>query len=98
MANIKEWEESRSLGNELLQAAAEMKEGRAGNIHKIKIQPVVEARIKGGFSQSDFAKLLGISKRTLQEWEQGRRKPSRAAQTLLAIAMKHPEVLREVVI
>jgi putative transcriptional regulator len=35
------------------------------------------------------------SKRTLQEWEQGRRQPSGAARTLLKIAERHPEVLRE---
>jgi putative transcriptional regulator len=46
-------------------------------------------------SQSAFAKLLGVSVRTLQEWEQGRRKPSGAAQTLLTIAQRHPEYLQE---
>jgi transcriptional regulator with XRE-family HTH domain len=45
---------------------------------------------KGG-----FAELLGISPRTLRDWEQGRRNPSGAAKTLLLIAAKHPEVLRE---
>ena len=46
-------------------------------------------------SQSAFAKLLGVSVRTLQEWEQGRRKPSGAAQTLLIIAERNPEFLQE---
>jgi len=41
-----------------------------------------------------FAALPGVSVRTLQEWEQGRRNPSGAAQTLIAIAEKRPEVLR----
>ena len=54
-----------------------------------------EIRAKAGMSQSAFAKLLGVSVRTLQEWEQGRRKPSGAAQTLLTIAQRHPEVLQE---
>jgi putative transcriptional regulator len=40
--------------------------------------------------------VLGVSKRTLEQWEQGRRKPSGAAQTLLKIAERHPEVLRDV--
>lgn len=51
--------------------------------------------MKSGLSQSEFAKLLGVSVRTLQDWEQGRREPSGAAQTLIAIAERRPEVLRE---
>lgn len=54
------------------------------------------ARAKTGLSQSQFAALLGISVRTLHDWEQGRREPSGAARTLLKIASLHPEVLREV--
>ena len=48
-----------------------------------------------GLSQAQFARLMGVSVRTLQEWEQGRRHPSGAAQTLLAVAQRHPDVLRE---
>lgn len=44
----------------------------------------------------EFAALLGVSVRTLQEWEQGRRKPSGAAASLLVLAQKRPDVLREV--
>ena len=40
--------------------------------------------------------LLGVSKRTLEQWEQGRREPSGAAKQLLKIAERHPEVLIEV--
>jgi len=93
--DLKTWEENRDLGEELLQAVGEMKSGKAGKVHKVTIQPVVEARIAAGFSQADFARLLGVSKRTLQEWEQGRRKPSKAAITLLRIALKHPDVLQD---
>jgi len=46
-------------------------------------------------SQSEFAGLLGVSARTLQDWEQGRRAPTGAAQTLLRVATQHPEVLRD---
>ncbi len=94
--NLKSWEERRDLGAELLDAVREMKAGKAGKVHKVAIQPVVEARLKAGFSQSEFAQLLGVSKRTLQEWEQGRRRPSQAAWTLIKIAIKRPDVLREV--
>jgi putative transcriptional regulator len=48
-----------------------------------------------GLSQADFAGLLGVSKRTLQEWEQGRREPTGAAKALLRVAFAHPEVLLE---
>ena len=54
--------------------------------------------MKSGLSQSDFAKLLGVSVRTLQDWEQGRREPSGAAKTLIAITERRPEVLREAVV
>jgi putative transcriptional regulator len=53
------------------------------------------ARMQSGLSQSRFAALLGVSVRTLQEWEQGRKQPSGAAKTLLAIASKRPDVLNE---
>lgn len=72
-----------------------------GTVEKDEIIPadrmlVAEARAKTGLSQDKFATLLGISPRTLRDWEQGRRSPSGAAKTLLRIAAKHPEVLREV--
>ncbi|MDR2638093.1 MAG: helix-turn-helix domain-containing protein, partial [Zoogloeaceae bacterium] len=55
-----------------------------------------DARHKTGMSQAQFAKLMGVSVRTLQEWEQGRREPSGAARTLLKIAARRPEVVLEV--
>ena len=53
-------------------------------------------RQKSGLSQADFARLLGVSVRTLQDWEQGRRSPTGAARSLLLVAVKRPKVLREV--
>ncbi len=72
-----------------------------GTVEKDEIIPadralVAKARANTGLSQEKFAMLLGISPRTLRDWEQGRRSPSGAAKTLLRIAAKHPEVLREV--
>jgi putative transcriptional regulator len=81
------------LGEQLLQAVREMKAGQG----KVVYSPIIAARQASGLSQSQFAKLMGVSVRTLQEWEQGRRKPSGAALTLLRVAAKHPAVLRELI-
>ena len=56
---------------------------------------VIAARAATGLSQTAFSKLLGISVRTLQEWEQGRKTPSGASATLLKVAARHPEILKE---
>jgi len=56
---------------------------------------VAAARAGTGLSQSQFAELMGVSVRTLQDWEAGRRQPSGAAQTLLRIAARHPRIVRE---
>lgn len=86
----------RDLGAELLESVRQMKVGRAAKAHKVAVPPVISARMKSGLSQSAFAKLLGVSVRTLQDWEQGRREPSGAAKTLIAIAERSPEVLKAV--
>ncbi len=49
------------------------------------------ARAGTGLTQERFAHLLGVSKRTLQEWEQGRKQPSGAARVLLKIAAHQPK-------
>lgn len=86
------WEASRDIAAELDQSVREM---LAGQGTEVPVSPVVSARMKSGLSQARFAVLLGVSVRTLQEWEQGRRQPSGAAKTLIAIAQKRPEVLSE---
>jgi putative transcriptional regulator len=73
---------------------------RDGTVEKDHIIPaekslVAVARAATGLSQAAFAKLLGVSVRTLQEWEQGRKIPSGAAATLLKVAARHPKVLQE---
>ena len=88
---LEAWENSRDLGAELLESVRLMV-ARKG---RVVMSPVISARKKSGLSQTEFAKLLGVSVRTLQEWEQGRRQPSGAAKTLIAIAERRPEVLRE---
>lgn len=84
------------LGQKLLQSVREMKAGQAARVTKVELNDVAQARQGTGLSQTQFAEALSISKRTLQEWEQGRRAPSGAAQALIRIAMRHPEVVREV--
>ncbi|MCB0325398.1 MAG: helix-turn-helix domain-containing protein [Bdellovibrionales bacterium] len=86
----------RDIGAELLQSVREMKAGKRNRVHQIEISSVIEARQKVGLSQAEFAELLGVSKRTLQDWEQGRREPSGAAKSLLEVARKRPEVLLEI--
>ena len=81
--------------NDLLASVQQMKTGKAARITNVHVSPIVAARNTLGLSQSRFAELLGVSKRTLQEWEQGRRTPSRAAKTLLHVVERHPEVFRE---
>ena len=90
-----ERDSKRNIADELLQAVRDIKGGKIGRKSTVELTPVAEARAKVGLTQAEFAKLLGISLRTLQEWEQGRRQPSGAAKSLIAIAMKRPEVLRE---
>lgn len=83
------------LGEKLLQSVREMKAGKAARATQVAPNEVAAARLKTGLSQSQFAQVLHISARTLQEWEQGRRRPSGAAQALIQIAFKHPEVITE---
>ena len=86
----------RNLGAELLASVREMKAGKTGHVHRVPVSAIAEARARTGLSRQRFAELLGVSPRTLQEWEQGRRHPSGAARSLLAIALSRPDVLREV--
>ncbi|MHB1516497.1 MAG: helix-turn-helix domain-containing protein [Acidiferrobacteraceae bacterium] len=85
----------RDIGAELLASVRQMKAGKKGAVHKVSLPHVVQARLRSGLSQARFAEVLGVSVRTLQDWEQGRRNPSGAASTLLKIAASHPEVIRE---
>lgn len=88
-AELTAYEAKRDLAAELLQSVREMKTGQV----RVISSPVIEARNKTGLSQSQFAALMGVSVRTLQGWEQGRKQPSGAARTLIAIASTNPKAL-----
>jgi putative transcriptional regulator len=84
----------RDIGAEILSGLRELRQGQIGRV--VNVPDVAKTREKTGLSQARFAQLLGVSVRTLQDWEQGRRAPSRAARTLLLIAAKNPMALVEV--
>lgn len=81
----------RNIGQEILEGIREIKRGEQGRV--TTVPSVSSVREKTGLSQAEFARLLGVSVRTLQEWEQGRRAPSGAARTLLLIAARNPRAL-----
>ena len=95
MSKLTEEMSGEELGNKLLKSIKEMKAGSAARAMQIAPNEVASARMKTGLSQNQFADALQISARTLQEWEQGRRKPSGAAKALIQIAFRHPEIIKE---
>jgi len=74
-------------------------------IHKGELKPsrefeysaeeVKKIRDKFHQTQKEFADTTGVSVKTLQNWEQGRRTPNGSARTLLKIAKKNPKILAE---
>lgn len=83
----------RNIGQELLDGIAAIKAGNRKETSFETPEDVRGIREKTGLSQNAFAGLLGVSVRTLQEWEQGRRKPRGPAKALLRVAYRHPEAL-----
>lgn len=88
------FEAGRDIWQEVLDGAREIKAGRGRRFKAAPRSPIVRARLKSDLTQAQFAALLGVSKRTLEQWEQGRRQPSGAAKTLIKLAELHPEILR----
>lgn len=90
----------RDIGAEILEGIQEIKQHKKGKI-SLKVtelsgpSPPEVIRSKLNLSQSAFAGLLGVSMRTLQDWEQGRRSPQGPAVALLRIAEQHPEVFSQ---
>lgn len=84
----------RNVGAEILEGIREIRRGEHGRV--VNLPSIAAIREGTGLSQSRFAELLGVSVRTLQEWEQGRRAPTGAARTLLMIAHRNPRALLDV--
>ncbi|MBT4089206.1 MAG: helix-turn-helix domain-containing protein [Deltaproteobacteria bacterium] len=89
--------EKRDIGAEILEGLNEIKSFKKGKVQlvtrKLKDPPnAKDIRDKLSLSQENFSALLGVRKRTLQEWEQGRRKPNGPARALLRVANDHPKV------
>jgi putative transcriptional regulator len=74
---LEAFEAGRDIGAEKVQSLREAKVGKT----RVVYSPVIAARQNSRLSQTDFARLLGVSVRTLQGWEQGRREPTGAAKT-----------------
>lgn len=87
--------ELETFKRDLLESVRQMRQDKAARVTGVKLPQAAEARSRTGLSQQDFARLLGVSPRTLQDWEQGRREPTGAAKTLLRVAVSHPQVLLE---
>ncbi|MDT0583878.1 MULTISPECIES: type II toxin-antitoxin system MqsA family antitoxin [Alteromonadaceae] len=91
---------NRDIGAEILAGINEIKEYKKGKaslrtteLSEPSAPQVIRSKLK--MSQVMFAGLLGVSTRTLQDWEQGRRNPQGPAIALLRIAEQHPEVFSE---
>ena len=91
----------RDISQEILDGILEVKAYKAGK-KSLRVRTLKEPgstraiRTKLKLSQSAFAGLMGVSLRTVQDWEQGRRKPSGPAVALLRIAEQKPKVFTEI--
>lgn len=91
-----------SLGQALEHARGERHDLRTTRLElppapkPLSADEIAEIRHRLNYSQAVFARVLNVSIKTVQGWEQGVREPSDAALKLLSIAAKHPEVLLEV--
>ena len=86
----------KKLFNELVQSLKEARaiakgQANASRHFVVDVSDVKAIRDNIGLSQNDFAKLMGVSVRTLQNWEQHRRSPSGPAAALLKIVSASPE-------
>ena len=90
-----EWDAGRDLLAEINEGVDQMLAGTKVPTQIVEVSEAIHARRMSGFSQSEFAAKLGVSVRTYQEWEQGRREPTGAARVLLHLISKKPELVSE---
>ena len=78
-----------------IKEAGEIKPGRKApsRVYEIKPPEIKMVRENLNVSQNEFALMIGVSVRTLQNWEQGRRQPEGPAKALLRIASKNPSAV-----
>ena len=91
----------RDIGQEILDGIQEIKAYQAGKTNLVTRELAEPSspqtiRSKMHLSQAAFAALMGVSVRTVQDWEQERRTPSGPAKSLLRVAEQHPEVFLEI--
>lgn len=82
---------------ESIKQAGEIRKGlrEPGRVIEFSPLDIKEIRQKLDKSQREFAMMIGVSVGTLQNWEQGRRRPVGPARALLKVAAEHPEAVRE---
>lgn len=88
--------EMQAFQDALLESVRQMKSGKSARTTDVQLTDAASARAQLGMSQSTFAEMMGVSVRTLQDWEQGRRTPSGAARTLLKVAQHSPDAIRAI--
>ncbi len=86
----------RDIEAEILEGIREIARGGGRRFTVEALGSVKAIRERMRLSQTAFSALLGVSLRTLQDWEQGRRRPTGAARSLLMVAQSRPDVLEEV--
>jgi putative transcriptional regulator len=94
------------LGEELVAAMREMVDHLAGKptgvtVHRVLVlEPaeILAIRERTGLSRAKFAERFGLDARALQDWEQGRGRPDRAARVLLKIIERHPEAVEDALV
>jgi putative transcriptional regulator len=82
---------------ESIKQAGQIKHGHRtpSRVFQYRVPSIRLIRAKLHVTQTDFALMLGVSARTLQNWEQGRREPDGPAKALLTIADKNPKAVLE---
>ncbi|MEG1234564.1 helix-turn-helix domain-containing protein [Acinetobacter sp. SwsAc6] len=92
---LQSFEETRDIEAEILQGIDDMLANNAAKRTVITETDVALARRKAQLTQDQFAKILGVSRRTLESWEQGARRPSGAATSLIRLFIVDPKFVKE---